>query len=566
MFRKVLLLSVLCIFFLLQGCESSEISMVKESSLPYDESMPIGKLLESYQYISDPEWDVIETNRGQKVVTFKARYDVASLYPNKYFPKEYIEGIADYLKDTPVYLHVEFAIANNQKRFEVSYIGLEIEGNMLTNRYMAAFENDVRAIYQNNPLERHLPPEGEAYFSKAENHSAIKNLSLEKLKFVDHFHIYSDTKKFNTYGKEFYSNFMIFTIKELEEKNDEIIATINYELTDIETSPTTSDNLNFEQFTEYYKDYKVIDKGEWKFPLTRGTPSDCSKIIFRTPGKAGTNGEFYMVINFDKSHPARVLNIQTLPDEFQTILDNHEKSHQEQLGKMLSSMKEFGVYHIVPKTDANDYEKIILSYSDAIYETRWERTLNKPKKIVVYKHSPAYDYLTNYLNTNLNDFIIKKFKLFIAENGEIVKLEEIVGDTDYKSDPNYILDDPLLLREQVFKGNLPQSNSVNKTEMNWEGSYKYLEADGLLKITKDDNQYLLELNTFNPETANTCEYDGFCTVENGTLLCPDEEADEEINIKITRIDKDTIELLLPYKSQQFYCGMGVYFSGKYKRE
>lgn len=438
-----------CFVLLLQGCESSEVSMVKETSLDFDESIPIGKLLESYQYISDPEWNDMETDRGQKIVTFKAKYDVASLYSKFSCPQDFVDDVVDYLEDTPVYLYIEFTIANNQKSFELSYIGLEIDGQIKIERHMNSIVNDLQAIYENRPIMRDLTPEGNSYLFKAELHSAIKNLSLKDAKFIRSFNIDSDNKRFNTYGKVFSSNYILFTIKKLKEKDNEIIATVSYEVTNVEQSHS---NMDLERFEEQYKNYKVVDKGEWEFSLILSNDKksyfsmyDYSQILLQTPGKYN-KGELDITINLRDSITISSY-LRTLPDEFQKIIDNNEKEQQEKLEKMLSSAKELGVFHIAIEKDLNNYGKLILNYSDAIFETLRHKSLNEPKEIAVYKYSPAYEHLKEYLNNYDPEFILKKFKLFVAENGEIIKVEEIMGDTEYKQA------NPYFVKEEPYRGN-----------------------------------------------------------------------------------------------------------------
>lgn len=172
---------------------------------------------------------------------------------------------------------------------------------------------------------------------------------------------------------------------------------------------------------------------------------DYSQILLQTPGKYN-KGELDITINLRDSITISSY-LRTLPDEFQKIIDNNEKEQQEKLEKMLSSAKELGVFHIAIEKDLNNYGKLILNYSDAIFETLRHKSLNEPKEIAVYKYSPAYEHLKEYLNNYDPEFILKKFKLFVAENGEIIKVEEIMGDTEYKQA------NPYFVKEEPYRGN-----------------------------------------------------------------------------------------------------------------
>ena len=53
---------------------ASEISLVKNEPFPLDRSITYGKLLDTYKYCKDGKWELIENDRGQKIVQFKAQY------------------------------------------------------------------------------------------------------------------------------------------------------------------------------------------------------------------------------------------------------------------------------------------------------------------------------------------------------------------------------------------------------------------------------------------------------------------------------------------------------------
>ena len=75
--RRFFAATVTCCLVLLLGCPlagyaafftASEISDLKDTPLPSDRSVTIGKLFDTYQYCQDGKWTLHETDRGQKYV------------------------------------------------------------------------------------------------------------------------------------------------------------------------------------------------------------------------------------------------------------------------------------------------------------------------------------------------------------------------------------------------------------------------------------------------------------------------------------------------------------------
>lgn len=331
MLKKILLLPLFCLFFILQGCDSSVISLVKESTLSYDNSIPVGKLLESYQYISDPEWTETETDRGQKLVIFKAKCDVAAIYLNDIFygiktdyPKEFIQGLAEYMEKTPVYLYIEFKIANDSKSFEFSYLGLDVNGEIKSTRNSQNIEKDFIAIYKNKPVMLDITSEAYKYIVEAAAHSAAKNVSYKDIKTVKSYRLDKNIKELNMYGKTIDTNYIIFSIKELKENSEGIIATIHYAVTNIEMDKTnwmTRMGMPFEEFEKKYKEYGIIHEGEWNLNLTDSFISD-GVITLKDAG-------FEIEIGLRRSLKILDFGCYKVFDSIQEIVDVLEKERKE---------------------------------------------------------------------------------------------------------------------------------------------------------------------------------------------------------------------------------------------
>lgn len=140
---------------------ASEISLVKNEPFPLDKSITFGKLFDSYQYCKGGKWEVKKTDRGQKLVEFRAQYlplaVVVSQMGVKFrnaetsFPK-----VAEYLDSAnfKIYLVAQFTVAADGKTFSPSFLGLEYNGES----YGPSIEVDYRRILKNETLNS-LPRE-----------------------------------------------------------------------------------------------------------------------------------------------------------------------------------------------------------------------------------------------------------------------------------------------------------------------------------------------------------------------------------------------------------------------
>lgn len=178
---------------------ASEISLVKNEPFPLDKSITFEKLFYSYQYCKGGQWEVKKTERGQKIVEFRAQYlplgvvagQMATKFRNveAYFPK-----IADYLisSNFKVFLVAQFTIAADGKSFSPAFLGLEYNGES----YGPSIEVDYRRILKNetmNSLPREAGLEFEYRFHRfiLENHKNLiadyvgKNPATDVLYFLE---------------------------------------------------------------------------------------------------------------------------------------------------------------------------------------------------------------------------------------------------------------------------------------------------------------------------------------------------------------------------------------------
>lgn len=148
------IVAILFIGYLFFGGDSSEIKMVKNSPCPMDKSITIGKMLDSYSYVSNPEWEVLKNNRGQKVVQFKAkcksniptsmtRFGQLNMYKD-----EFIKFLSK--EDFDLYLLVQYSIDADGKGGKLTYAGFEYLGEVATS-YPATMQNVLNNVLKDSP-------------------------------------------------------------------------------------------------------------------------------------------------------------------------------------------------------------------------------------------------------------------------------------------------------------------------------------------------------------------------------------------------------------------------------
>ncbi len=238
--KIVLMISVVAIFFL-QACESSEISMVKEATVNYDPSLTWGKAFDTYQYISDPIWDMHETDRGQKIVTFKAKYDCSSFFGKNYSPK-FRDDLAEIMSDKPLYLTANFTISNDEKSFQVTYLGLEYDG-VSSKRLQDGIEYDLKSIFINDAVFFNYPRNAHDAIYSSFLKTLLKSIADRPI-FVDSV-ILSD-------GKAYYA---IYSLEDVR-IGDVTTTNVKFQLTNI---PKKSKyHMPFTDFILQYPEYKIL--------------------------------------------------------------------------------------------------------------------------------------------------------------------------------------------------------------------------------------------------------------------------------------------------------------------
>ena len=184
--RRFFAATVTCCLVLLLGCPlagyaafftASEISDLKDTPLPSDRSVTIGKLFDTYQYCQDGKWTLHETDRGQKYVEFRGKYSNLSLVLSRIKPHFWgtpdsgFKEIARSLDSAgfTVELVAQFMIAADGKSYQTAFLGFDYRGE--TPRVSSAtMERGFRQIHQNEHFTETLPNAGiksfDYYFKK----------------------------------------------------------------------------------------------------------------------------------------------------------------------------------------------------------------------------------------------------------------------------------------------------------------------------------------------------------------------------------------------------------------
>lgn len=146
---------------------ASEISDLKNTPLPADRSITIGKLFDTYQYCKGGKWTVQETDRGQKYVEFRGNYSNLSLVQTRvklHFrdtPDSVLQEIARSLDSSgfKVELVAQFMLAADGKSYQTTFLGFDYKGE--TPRVSSTtIERGFRQIHQNAHFTETLPNAG----------------------------------------------------------------------------------------------------------------------------------------------------------------------------------------------------------------------------------------------------------------------------------------------------------------------------------------------------------------------------------------------------------------------
>ncbi len=159
MYSKKFFLMMILTVFLIAGCESSEVSLIKEATLGLDNTVTIGNALESYQNFKNGQWESFETERGAKVVSFTANY-VNSALANDLLElnnSQASDNLSPFISQAltheldkrkfNVKFEVQFTISADGKNFEVTYTGYDINSKSIKLTTQWAIER----IYRNDP-------------------------------------------------------------------------------------------------------------------------------------------------------------------------------------------------------------------------------------------------------------------------------------------------------------------------------------------------------------------------------------------------------------------------------
>lgn len=147
----------LCFFLCcsLIGCGDDEIQGVQSAPFHLDKSITYKQLFDTYKWTTGKiEWELLESDRGAKIVQAKGDY-VYHLEPgfeknllvNPWTTPEKVDWVEVGL--IPVHLIAQFAISSDGKRFDTTYIGLEIEGKTEKTNINSIYKD----IKENKPIQ-----------------------------------------------------------------------------------------------------------------------------------------------------------------------------------------------------------------------------------------------------------------------------------------------------------------------------------------------------------------------------------------------------------------------------
>lgn len=142
---KVLVVGMLLSLFV-TGC--SDVGVVKNGTLNFDNSITVGEAFDKYSYFSSTNWKSFETSNGRKIV------EVTGELNDHYIKKM---GWTEQIKEAS--LIVQFKI-NKDDTFEIAAIGMKAtdlkgntkEGNIGQGMSNRQLNNLLQELYNDKPL------------------------------------------------------------------------------------------------------------------------------------------------------------------------------------------------------------------------------------------------------------------------------------------------------------------------------------------------------------------------------------------------------------------------------
>lgn len=329
----------LCLVLLL-GCPlagyaafftASEISELKETPLPSDRSVTIGKLFDTYQHCQDGKWTLHETDRGQKYVEFRGKYSNLSLVLSRikpHFsstPDSVFKEIARSLDSNgfTVELVAQFMIAADGKSYQTAFLGFDYKGE--TPRVSSAtIERGFHQIHQNSRFTETLPNE------------AIRDFDYYYKKYVLG---RADKKQFAFSAQT--TPIAIYKITDInfDDKSKNIILTANCDITDLtldDVRKIHGDNvfINYSLISQSDLHFKIIDIITFKVFLKKDSEIDITRCYFSEPDRKSHESSY---ISFDIRNvmPIEISNMRAeYNGEFsEAVHDLLKKIHKEREDK-----------------------------------------------------------------------------------------------------------------------------------------------------------------------------------------------------------------------------------------
>ena len=281
MLKKISTVFILYCILFLQACEASEISLVKNAIMNLDNSLTWGKAFDTYQFFEEPTWEVLETDRGQQIVSFIAKYKaegiIAAIKKQRRLPSEVEKDMIAYLNESlPIYATAEFHISSDKKSFQMAYLGFYINGNSPTRR-TEYIELDLVNVIKNEPLVvPTIYDNFEIFFEVV--HDALARALLNNIPYNDYifassFKISKSNKNFQLYNNSSYlSNIVLFKISDIYTANsyEESYIDIDFIVTDKRTEYSQS-HFTAEELNKITSDYQKLYEFSIRFyPTIKG--------------------------------------------------------------------------------------------------------------------------------------------------------------------------------------------------------------------------------------------------------------------------------------------------------
>lgn len=270
---------LLCFVFLFMalgvtGCDSKEVSFIKEQKAEQSQiQASYGKILDEYQYAPNGEWTSFENEQKQKVVRYRAKYDVKQFIlagrETNTVSNELLEKIIANAEEKPMYLVVEFTLEKENK-VPLPYVGIEFNGTKEP-RYLEMCEEDFQAIADNKPLsDNGMFVEGKFYLFYQTAKAVLNSDALKNAVFAQALQVDGKSQEYGVQVKPFrnyYSTLIKYEVTDIEnnDKTYTLDCTFKFTVTD-KRQPKRDIVLYGKKMEDYLKDSKSLYENTATYP------------------------------------------------------------------------------------------------------------------------------------------------------------------------------------------------------------------------------------------------------------------------------------------------------------